>query len=65
MFRHTLQTVMALSLSASLFAVPAVLPAQAAKLDDPTIVAIFDAANTWDMESSGLGAKKSRQADVL
>jgi len=27
-------------------------------LDDPTIVAIFDAANTWDMETGGLGATK-------
>jgi putative membrane protein len=26
-------------------------------LDDPTIVAIFDAANTWDIESSTLGEK--------
>lgn len=32
--------------------------AGAAKLDDPTIVAIFDAANTWDMETGELGAKK-------
>ncbi|MEO5815116.1 MAG: DUF4142 domain-containing protein [Gemmatimonadaceae bacterium] len=29
-----------------------------AKLDDPTIVAIFDAANTFDIESSGLAARK-------
>jgi len=35
------------------------LHAQAApKLDDPTIVAIFDAANSWDMETGGLGAQK-------
>ncbi len=30
----------------------------AAKLDDPTIVAIFDAANTWDIETGGLAAKQ-------
>lgn len=29
-----------------------------AKLDDPTIVAIFDAANTYDIETGSLGAKK-------
>jgi len=33
--------------------------AQAAgKLDDPTIVAIFDAANTWDIQTGQLAAKK-------
>jgi putative membrane protein len=30
----------------------------AAKLDDPTIVAIFDAANSWDIQTGGIGAKK-------
>lgn len=39
-------------------------PAQAAKLDDPTIVAIFDAANTWDMETGALAAKKGRSKAV-
>jgi putative membrane protein len=34
-------------------------------LDDPTIVAIFDAANTWDIESAGLGAQKSHTSDVV
>jgi putative membrane protein len=34
-------------------------------LDDPTIVAIFDAANTWDIETSQLAAKKSKNKDVL
>jgi putative membrane protein len=38
--------------------------AQAAKLDDPTIVAIFDAANTWDIESSSLAAKKGTTKDI-
>jgi putative membrane protein len=36
----------------------------AAKLDDPTIVAIFDAANTWDMETGALAAKRGRSAEV-
>src|SRR4051812_27265616 len=39
---------------------------QAAKpaLDDPTIVAIFDAANTWDMETGALAVKKGSRRDV-
>lgn len=36
----------------------------AAKLDDPTIVAIFDAANTWDIETGGLAVKKGSTKDV-
>lgn len=32
--------------------------AGAAKLDDPTIVAIFDAANTWDIETGNIAVKK-------
>ena len=36
----------------------------AAKLDDPTIVAIFDAANTWDVETSQLALKKSHNKEV-
>lgn len=46
-------------------AVPAqAAPAHAAGLDDPTIVAIFDAANSWDIETSQLALKKSRNAEV-
>src|SRR5687767_15989661 len=33
-------------------------------LDDPTIVAIFDAANTYDIETGALAAKKGRSAEV-
>ena len=33
-------------------------------LDDPTIVAIFDAANSWDMETGALAAKKGRTKAV-
>jgi putative membrane protein len=36
----------------------------AAALDDPTIVAIFDAANTWDIQTSQVALKKSRNRDV-
>lgn len=35
-----------------------------AQLDDPTIVAIFDAANSWDIETAGLALEKSRNKDV-
>ncbi|MDB4889279.1 MAG: hypothetical protein JWL61_1134 [Gemmatimonadetes bacterium] len=38
--------------------------AQAAKLDDPTIVAIFDAANTWDIETGNIAVKKGTTKDV-
>jgi putative membrane protein len=47
---------------ALLLAVPALLPAQA--LTDANIVAIFDAANTADIETGGLGASYSRNAEV-
>jgi putative membrane protein len=45
---------------------PATAVAQAAapKLDDPTIVAIFDAANTFDMETGSLAIKKGHSKDV-
>lgn len=35
-----------------------------AKLDDPTIVAIFDAANTYDIEAGALAEKKAKSHDV-
>jgi putative membrane protein len=34
------------------------------KLDDPTIVAIFDAANTYDMETGALAASKGQSEKV-
>lgn len=37
---------------------PAPAAAPASTLNDPTIVAIFDAANSWDMETGALGARK-------
>lgn len=49
-----------LALAGVLAITPSVVRAQATApaLDDPTIVAIFDAANTWDIESASLGAKR-------
>ena len=38
--------------------------AQSSKLDDPTIVAIFDAANTYDIETGQLAASRSRNAEI-
>jgi putative membrane protein len=55
--------------AAALLAVPAVGFAQqqqgkADKLDDPTIVAIFDAANTWDIQTGTLAEKKGSSKEV-
>jgi putative membrane protein len=44
------------------FALPRSAGAQA--LNDPTIVAIFDAANTWDIETGGLAAKRAKSKEV-
>ena len=38
--------------------------ARAAAMDDPTICAIFDAANTWDVETSDLAVKKGSTKEV-
>lgn len=52
----------------SLFAVrPALAQATqagAAKLDDPTIIAIFDAANTWDIQTGNIAAKKGSTKEI-
>ena len=33
-------------------------------LNDPTIAAIFDAANTWDIDTGGMAADRGRTRDV-
>jgi putative membrane protein len=38
--------------------------AMAPALDDPTIVSIFDAANTFDIEASNLALEKTQNAEV-
>jgi putative membrane protein len=38
--------------------------ASAAAVDDPTICAIFDAANSWDIETSDIAIKKGSTKDV-
>lgn len=45
-------------------AAPAAAPATHPALDDPTIVAIFDAANTWDINLGHLALKKSTNKEV-
>ena len=45
------------------FALPGAAQSDA-KLNDPTIVAIFDAANTWDIETGALAAKKGSTKEV-
>ena len=53
---------------AALLAIPAALllpaPAAGQALDDPTIVAIFDDANTADIETGTLAAKRAQSKDV-
>lgn len=38
--------------------------ARGAAVDDPTICAIFDAANTWDIETSDIAIKKGTTKEV-
>jgi Predicted outer membrane protein len=47
-----------------MLAAPRTAHAQAAKLDDPTIVAIFDAANTWDMETGAIAKKRGTTREI-
>lgn len=57
----------ALTLAASLAAAAlpsATLPAQSDKLDDATIVAIFDAANTADIETGALAEQRATTQEV-
>ena len=40
------------------------LSAQSKPIDDPTIVAIFDAANTYDIETGALAEKKTKNHEI-
>src|SRR6476469_891793 len=56
---------LALIAAAASFTLIAAAPApKRPALDDPTIVAIFDAANTWDIEAAAVALKKSHNKDV-
>ena len=64
---HMTRSRAVLTAAVAIFSAGASLQAKAqtaAKLDDPTIVAIFDAANTWDMETGALAAKRARSKEV-
>jgi putative membrane protein len=50
--------------AAFMYPKPALAQKAASKLDDPTIVAIFDAANTYDMETGSLAVNKGRSRAV-
>ncbi len=54
--------------AAAVLATPALSTAQgnskSAALDDPTIVAIFDAANTWDVETGAVGAQRAHSREI-
>ena len=52
------------SAAAATAAAPAPAPAAAPALDDPTIVAIFDAANSADIETGQLAAEKGSTKEV-
>lgn len=54
----------AIALLAGSLAAPVGGWAQDAKLDDPTIVAIFDAANTADIETGALAQKQGSSKEV-
>jgi len=54
----------ALGAMAAVVATAPNIQAQSAKLDDPTIVAIFDGANTYDIEAAALAEKKAKSHDV-
>jgi putative membrane protein len=63
--RNVVPTFVAAALVASAALAPlSQAGAQAAKLDDPTIVAIFDAANTWDIETGTIAEQKATTKEV-
>lgn len=43
---------------------PVLVHAQGAKIDDPAIVGVFDAANGWDVSTGSLAASKATRQDV-
>lgn len=66
---HSTGTLLRSTLAAALVVLGAATPfqrtaAQSAKLDDPTIIAIFDAANTWDMQTGAIAARKGTTKEV-
>ena len=62
--RHATAFLAAATLTATVAGRASAQAAPAPKLDDPTIVAIFDNANTWDISTGGLGAKKGTTKEI-
>jgi putative membrane protein len=62
--RHSTRLVGVAAVILAAGSVPALAQAGASKLDDPTIVAIFDAANTWDIQTGDLAVKKGSTKTV-
>ncbi|MGA9837300.1 MAG: DUF4142 domain-containing protein [Gemmatimonadaceae bacterium] len=62
--RHAVMLATAGMLTMSATARPVRAQTPGAGLDDPTIVAIFDAANTWDMQTGALAAKKGTTKEI-
>lgn len=68
--QHQMRTALRTSLigasAAALVLAGSAIPRQASAqaLNDPTIVAIFDAANTWDIETGGLAASRAKSKEV-
>ena len=60
--RTSLVGISAAAIAVAGLALPRSASAQA--LNDPTIVAIFDAANTWDIETGNLAVKRAKSRDV-
>jgi putative membrane protein len=64
MQRRTLAVLAGISATLAVTAVAFGRSPEAAALDDPTIVAIFDAANTADIETGQLAADRGASAEV-
>lgn len=64
--RTALRTSLIGASAAALVLAGSAIPRQASAqaLNDPTIVAIFDAANTWDIETGGLAASRAKSKEV-
>jgi putative membrane protein len=63
--RATLAAGLAVAATAAVsFRAPSLGATPKAALDDPTIVAIFDAANTWDVETGTLAEKKGTTKEI-
>jgi putative membrane protein len=63
-FRRIITCACLAAAGALAIATPRHAAAQGARLNDPTIIAIFDAANTYDMETGQLAVSHSRSNEI-